>query len=132
MTEYHRAIDIPVSAEKAFAFVSDLGNLPRFVPTTRSAELQEGHVHVDGVANGQEYHDDGQIYVDPDQRLMRWGSGASAYRGELHVSERGAGQSHVTINLHFRDEDANVPRPQQIEQSLDESMQRLKAELTSP
>ena len=132
MTEYRRAIDIPVSAEKAFAFVSDLNNLPRFVPTTRSAELQDGHVHVEGLVNGQEYHDDGQIYVDPDQRLMRWGSGASAYRGELEVSESGVGQSLVTISLHFREGGGHAPEPQQIERSLDESIQRLKSELTRP
>jgi len=130
MAEYHRAVDVPVSADEAFAFVSDLGNLPRFVPTTRSAEAEGSHVHVEGVAGGQEYHDDGQIYVDAERRLMRWGSGATAYRGELSVRESGAEQAQVEINLHFRDGGDHAPQPQQIEQSLDQSLERLKTELT--
>lgn len=130
MTDYHREIDIEVSADQAFAFVSNIANLPRFVPTTRKADVEHGHIHIDGVAGGRPYHDDGQIYVDADQRVMRWGSGASAYRGELSVSEGGAHTSRVAINLHFRDGDSHVPDAQQIEQSLDESMQRLREELT--
>jgi hypothetical protein len=69
MTDYHREIDIEVSADKAFAFVSNLDNLPLFVPTTRHAEADEGHVHVEGVSEGHSYHDDGQLYVDADRRM---------------------------------------------------------------
>jgi uncharacterized membrane protein len=131
MADYHRAIDIPVTADQAFAFVSDLDNLPRFVPTTRHAEAEGGHVHVEGSVAGQEYHDDGQIYVDADQRLMRWGSGASAYRGELRVTERGSDAAQVEVKLHFREEGGDGPQPGQVEQSLDQSLERLKSELTS-
>lgn len=61
---------------------------------------------------------------------MRWGSGATAYRGELLISESGASQAHVEINLHFRDGGDHAPQLQEIEQSLDQSLERLKAELT--
>jgi hypothetical protein len=129
MADYHREMDIAVPADEAFAFVSDLNNLPRFVPTTRSAHADDkGHVQIDGEADGEPYHDEGHIHVDPDQRLMRWGSGESAYRGELYVSETG-GQAHVEINLHFRDDDGEVPEPRQVEQSLDRSLERLREEL---
>ena len=128
MTDYHREIDIEVPADRAFAFVSNLDNLPRFVPTTRHAEVDEGHVHVEGMSDGHSYHDDGQLYVDADRRLMRWGSGASAYRGELSVS--GAGEkAHVEIHLHFSDSAAGQMSPAQVEQSLDQSLQRLRDEL---
>jgi hypothetical protein len=130
MTDYHRAIDIAVPADRAFAFVSDLANLPRFVPTTRSAEGQDGHVHVEGETAGGEYHDEGQFFVDPDRRLMRWGSGASAYRGELSVTDTGPDRAHVEVNLHFRDGNPHAPPARQIEQSLDQSLERLKTELT--
>lgn len=130
MADYHREIDIAVPADEAFAFVSNLDNLPGFVPTTRRAEAEEGHVHVEGVSHGQTYHDDGQIYVDAERWLMSWGSGASAYRGELRVSEAGERQAHVEIDLHFRDSAEHAPQPAQVEESLDQSLQRLRDELT--
>jgi Polyketide cyclase / dehydrase and lipid transport len=130
VADYHRVIDVQVSADQAFAFVADIANLPRFVPTTRRAGAEQGQVHVDGVAGGRPYHDDGQIYIDADQRVMRWGSGASGYRGELSISESSDRQARIEINLHFRDGDAHTPDRQQIEQSLDASVQRLHDELS--
>lgn len=129
MTDYHREIDIAVAADKAFAFVSNLDNLPLFVPTTRHAEAEAGHVHVEGVSKGHAYHDNGQLFVDADRRLMRWGSGASAYRGELSVSESGPGQAHVEIRLHFSDSAGDMPA-EQIEGNLDQSLERLRDALT--
>lgn len=129
MTDYHREIDIAVAADKAFAFVSNLDNLPLFVPTTRHAEADAGHVHVEGVSDGHAYHDHGQLFVDADRRLMRWGSGASAYRGELSVSESDQGQAHVEIRLHFSDSAGDMPA-EQIEENLDQSLERLRVALT--
>lgn len=126
MPDFTRSIDIGASPDKAFAFVSDIANLPRYVPTTRSAEeTGHGKVHVEGEAGGNDYADDGHIFIDREQRLMRWGSGESAYRGELSVSDASAG-SHIEIRLHFRDAPAGDA---EIEKSLDDSLSRLKSEL---
>lgn len=130
MAEYSRSIDIQASPDSAFAFVSDVSNLPRYVPTTRRAEADQGHVHVEGVSHGEPYEDEGHIYVDYERRIMRWGSGATSYRGELSVSEAGSGTSHVEIHLHFKDANGHTPEPQEIEKSLDQSLQRLRDELT--
>ena len=129
MPEFTRSIDIDASSDQTFAFVSDVSNLPRYVPTTRSAEVtSSGHVRVQGVANGDEYADDGHIFIDADRKLMRWGSGASAYRGELTVAGHGE-TARVAIQLHFRD--GHAPDEAIIERSLDESLQRLKDQLTA-
>jgi hypothetical protein len=129
MADYCSSIDIPVSPERTFTFVSNVSNLPRFVPTTRRAMADGSHVHVEGVSHGASYADDGQLYADADRRLMRWGSGESAYRGELSVTEAGDGTSHVEITLHFSEGQGHVPPPAEIEQSLEESLECLRQEL---
>ena len=127
MPEFSRSIDVAASPDKAFAFVSDVSNLPRFVPTTRSAEASgNGKVHVEGVAGGREYSNDGHIYVDAERRLMRWGSGESAYRGELSVSDATNG-ARVEISLHFHE--APELGGGEVEKSLQASLERLRSEL---
>lgn len=129
MADYRSSIDIPVPSERAFAFVSDVSNFPRFVPTTRRAQAEGGHVHVEGISHGASYADDGQLYVDPERRLMRWGSGESAYRGELSVDDAAGGASHVEIRLHFSEGLGHAPSPEEVEQSLEESLTRLRQAL---
>ncbi len=127
MSEYSRSIDVAAAADAAFAFVSDVSNLPLYVPTTQSAEeTGAGKVHVEGTAKGEHYADDGHIFTDAAARVMRWGSGASAYRGEMTVSEA-AGGSRIALKLHFNAEHA--PADAQVEKSLDESLAKLKAQL---
>jgi hypothetical protein len=127
MPEFSRSIDVAASPDEAFAFVSDVSNLPRYVPTTRSAETSgSGKVHVEGVAGGKDYSDDGHIYVDTDRRLMRWGSGESAYRGELSVSDAASG-ARVEISLHFHK--APDLGGGEVEKSLEDSLKRLRSEL---
>jgi hypothetical protein len=130
MADYCSSIDIPIPSERTFAFVSDVSNFPRFVPTTRRARADGGHVHVEGVSHGASYADDGHLYVDPERRLMRWGSGESAYRGELSIDDVDNGSaSHVEIKLHFSEGFVHAPSPEEVEQSLEESLARLRQEL---
>lgn len=129
MTEFSHSIDIPVAPERVFAFVSDVSNLPQFVPTTRSAEATgPGKVHVEGEAHGYHYSSDGHFYVDADHRLMRWGSGESGYRGELKIHEEPSG-SRVEISLHLHD-DAETPPEEEVTQNLQESLERLRSQLS--
>jgi hypothetical protein len=127
MTDYSNSIDIPVPSQRTFAFVSDVSNFPRFVPTTRRASMDGGHIHVEGISHGASYADDGRLYIDAERRLMRWGSGESAYRGELSVNEANGG-SRVEIKLHFKGSE-HAPPPQEVERSLEESLARLRQEL---
>ncbi len=130
MSDFSREIEIPASPARTFAFVADVANMPRYVPTTRSAEMTSpGHVHVEGKAHGATYADEGHIYVDAERRLMRWGSGESAYRGELAVSDGDDGGARVTIKLHFSESHGAVPDRADAEKSLDESLDRLRGAL---
>jgi hypothetical protein len=128
MTDIRRAIDIPADPDRIFAFASDLHNLPRYVPTARSAEATGvGKIHVEGEIHGQHYADDGHMFVDAGRRLMSWGSGETGYRGELTVEQAGDG-ARVEISLHFHD-DGEAPSVSEIGRSLDESLARLKSEI---
>lgn len=130
MSDFSREIEISASPARTFAFVGDVANMPRYVPTTRHAELTSpGHVHVEGKAHGATYDDEGQIFVDTGRRVMRWGSGESAYRGELAVGEGVGGGARVTITLHFSENHGHVPDRADVEKGLDESLDRLRRAL---
>ena len=128
MTDIRRSIDISANPDHIFAFASDVHNLPRYVPTARSAEATgAGKVHVEGETHGRHYANDGHMFVDADRRLMSWGSGESGYRGELTVESAGDG-ARVEISLHFHD-GGHMPPEEEIGRSLDESLVRLKSEI---
>lgn len=131
MADYCSSIEIPASSEQAFAFASDVSNFPRFVPTTRRAKATGGHVHVEGVSHGAGYADDGQLYVDTEHKLMRWGSGESGYRGELSISDAGGGGSRIEIKLHFSERLGHVPPSQEVSSGLEECLARLRQELAT-
>ena len=102
MAEYSDRIDVAAPADAVFAFISDIGNLPKYLPTVHGA-----HAHgtdrgeVDGTANGHRYASTGWLKSDPATRLMSWGSdGKNDYAGKMSV--QGDGQaSQVECTLRF-------------------------------
>ncbi len=110
MAEYEHSARVNAPAEAVFDFVSDIGNLPKYLPTTHHAESQGlGRVRVRGEAGGHTYDSDGYFRVDATEHRMEWGSdGENAYAGWLQVEENGSG-SDVTVHLTF------APRPDQAE-----------------
>jgi uncharacterized membrane protein len=113
MAEYEHSLLVEAPADEVFAFVSDVGNLPLYLPTTHHAEAQgEGRVRVRGEAAGQAYDSDGFFRVDRTEHRMEWGSdGENAYRGWLEVEGSAVHGmvSQVTVHLSF------TPRTEQAE-----------------
>ena len=107
MSEYQHSRTIRASADRVFAFVSDLNNLPEYLPTVHKALPQSGErIRLQGEANGHAYDTDGFFRVDKAERRMEWGSdGERHYSGWLEVSEDGRDASEVTVHLSF------APRP---------------------
>ena len=99
-----------------FAWVSDVNNLPHYLPPIKSAELKDGgdRVWLKGEIPDQgEFENEGYFRVHEQERRMEWG--AEVYRdysGELSVSENGGGQSTVTVRLRFG--------PQTVEEDIQE------------
>lgn len=56
MAEYEHAMTIDASPDAVFDFVADIRNLPKYLPTTKSAQPQgEERVRVQGEAAGHQY-----------------------------------------------------------------------------
>ena len=91
MPEYTDRIDVAAPADAVFKFVSDIANLPKYLPTVHTAHPQQGErVEVDGEANGHSYHSDGWFKVDDAARTMSWGSdGENDYSGKMAVTGDG-------------------------------------------
>ena len=102
MPEYTDKIEVAAPADAVFKFVSDIKNLPKYLPTVHNAHPQQGErVAVDGEANGHPYNSDGWFKVDHEGKTMTWGSdGENDYSGKMTVSGSGDGAT-VTCALHF-------------------------------
>ena len=102
MPDYTDSIDVTAPADAVFKFVSDVNNLPKYLPTVQGAKSQTGErVEVDGEANGHHYHSDGWFKVDAGAKTMTWGSdGENDYSGKMTVSGDGSG-SKVECSLRF-------------------------------
>ena len=109
MSEYEHSQTIQAPADRVFDFVSDLNNLPKYLPTVHKAMPQPGErVRLQGEANGHAYDSDGSFRVNKAQRRLEWGSdGEHHYTGWLQVTEDGRDSSEVTVHLSF------APRPDQ-------------------
>lgn len=107
MPEYTDRIDVAAAPEAVFRFVSDIKNLPKYLPTVHQAHPQpHERVEVDGKANGHAYASEGWFKVDQAARTMTWGSdGANDYSGRMAVSGDG-GASKVECSLRFTPTDA--------------------------
>ena len=111
MSEYQKTISIHADPERVFAYVSDIANLPDYLPTVHRAEKQQGErVRVQGE---HKYDSDGMFKVNQASRRLDWGSdGENNYKGWLQVNG-GSGQADVTVHISFE------PKPE-IAQRMEE------------
>ena len=102
MAEYSDRIDVSAPADAVFTFVSDIENLPKYLPTVHHAHPQANErVEVEGEANGHPYNSDGFFKVDQASRTMSWGSdGENDYSGKMTVTGDGS-KAQVECSLRF-------------------------------
>jgi uncharacterized membrane protein len=108
MSEYVHTITVSSRAQHIFDFVSNVDNLPRYLPTVKQAMPQGSErVRVKGEAAGQQYDSDGYYRVDNSRKRIEWGSdGENNYRGWLEVKGN-SGDATATVTVHLSFE----PRP---------------------
>ena len=81
--------------------MSKVENLPKYLPTTHSAQPQQGdRVRVQGEAQGHEYDADGFFRTDKDAHRIEWGADEQYYSGWLEVTGQGD-DSSMTVHLSF-------------------------------
>lgn len=136
MSTYEHSTTVQASPDTVFAFVSDVGNLPRYLPTVHSAKPQSGErVHVEGEAQGHHYDDDGYMRVDQASRRMEWGSdGEDDYTGWLTVAgDDSATNSTVTVHLEFGEQTGDDQQisnqDERIEQGLNEALDAIRQQI---
>lgn len=137
MSEYEHTANVQSRAQQVFDFVSNVSNLPRYLPTVQKAMPQgEERVRVQGEAGGRQYDSDGFYRVDKSRKRMEWGSdGENQYRGWLEVKDGESGTTAtVTAHLSFEPrEDTRQKLDQQsgdyhrtIQDGLEKALQSIK------
>ncbi|WP_027482488.1 SRPBCC family protein [Deinococcus pimensis] len=116
--EFENTKRIQAPVDDVYAWVSDVRNLPKYLPTTREAHMASGEkVHVEGEAHGHQYASDGFFRRDDAGRRMEWSSdGDFRYAGWLQVKPVSNEETDVTVHLTFDptpQESANRPMPGQ-------------------
>lgn len=92
---------VAAAPDAVYAAISDVGNLPRFVPQMTAARADgDGHVAVDARYEGREQHGEASFTTDDAQRRIEWGS-PSGYHGWMKVDADGDG-SRLTLFLETR------------------------------
>lgn len=99
---YRSSLDIAAPPADVFAFVTDVTNMPKYLPTTHHAEMEGAdRVRMKGEANGHPYEGEGWLQKDPEQMTMWWGSdGQNDYSGSLRI-EPIDDRSRVSIEITF-------------------------------
>jgi hypothetical protein len=93
---------VAAAPDAVFAAISDVRNLPRFVPQITAARPTDGgdRVEIDARYEGREQHGEASFHADPAERRIEWSS-AGGYRGWMSVAPDGEG-SRLTLFLETR------------------------------
>lgn len=127
MPTHERSIQVDAHPDSLFAFLSDLGNLPRYFEQMTSAEPAGGEkVHTTAVIQPEgepERTVEGEAWfrVDDEAQTITWGSeGPNDYEGELDVTPVGGG-SKVAVRITTARDEAEA-----IEKGLEGTLANIK------
>jgi uncharacterized protein YndB with AHSA1/START domain len=116
---------VAAPAEAVYAAISDLSNLPRFVPQMTAARQAAGdRVEIDARYDGHEQHGEASFRVDDNKRRIEW-SAPSGYHGWMKVDPDGDG-SRLTLFLETRH---GAERDHDISATLDAIRMLVEAEV---
>jgi len=88
---------VAADADKVYAALADVRNLPHYVPQMTKAEPHDGDkVTVEARYQGHTQHGEGWFKTDDAQRRIEWGAEGSDYHGWLQVDPDDEG-SRLTL-----------------------------------
>ncbi len=111
--EYEQSQPIDAPPEEVFAWLSDVGNLPKYLPPVVDSSVEGPSAEdVPGQRirttleypgeEGRTFTAEGYLAVDEEERRMEWGAEAGRdYAGWLTVGNHGEGDSEVVVHLSF-------------------------------
>ena len=129
MPDYERSLTMRARPDDVLAFVSDIRNMPRYMPTTKQAEdAGPERVHVAGEANGHPY--DAEGYLRRKDGGLEWGADEGGYSGWLKVRPEGDSTA-VTIGISLRGvppgaDPAQTPSDDDINEGLRKGLESIK------
>ena len=139
--EQSQAIDAP--PEEVFAWLSDVGNLPEYLPPVvdssvvgPSAEGVPGQrirtrLEYPG-GDGGTFEAEGYLAMDEGKRRMEWGAEAGRdYSGWLTVANHGEGASEVVVHLSFGERSAEPEMQEWAPEGRDPLAEGISATLES-
>jgi hypothetical protein len=89
---------VAADADKVYAALADIRNLPHYVPQMTKAEPHDGDkVTVEARYQGHTQHGEGWFKTDDDKRRIEWGAENSDYHGWLQVDPDDEGTSRLTL-----------------------------------
>ena len=122
--EQSQAIDAPPN--EVFAWLSDVGNLPAYLPPVIDSSVEGPSAHGSPGqrirttleypgGDGGTFEAEGYLAVDERERRMEWGAEAGRdYSGWLTVANHGEGGSEVVVHLTFGERSAETEIEDQI------------------
>jgi uncharacterized membrane protein len=138
MASYQESMSISASADQVFDFIADIRNLPKYIPTTKSAQPDdEGgeRVQVQGEAHGHQYNADGYLRADRQNHRLEWGADEQYYSGRMEVQPKGNNQSQVTVEITLRDnppgaDEGDKPSDADIHEGLRKALESIQNQVT--
>ena len=142
MQEYEQAQTIDAPADEVFAWLSDVGNLPSYLPPVTDASVEgpasQGspgkriRTTLEYPGGGGSFDAEGYLAVDDRERRMEWGAEAGRdYSGWLTVGNHGEGQSEVIVHLDFGERSAEGHIQEESEEGRNPVVEGLSATLES-
>jgi uncharacterized membrane protein len=141
--EYEQSQAIEAPPEEVFAWLSDVGNLPEYLPpVVDSSVVGPSREGVPGQrirttleypgGGGGTFEAEGYLAVDERERRMEWGAEAGRdYSGWLAVANRGEGASEVVVHLSFGERSAGPEIEQRSPEDRDPLAEGISATLES-
>ncbi len=143
MREYEQTQTIDASADEAFAWLSDVSNLPRYLPPVIDASIEgpsagdnpgqriRATLEYPGEGGGT-FDAEGYLAVDESRRRMEWGAEVERdYSGWLEVAGGANGESQVTVHLNFGERSVEPEMREQTPEGRDPLAEGISATLES-
>ena len=141
--EYEQSRTIDAPPEEVFAWLSDVGNLPKYLPPVVDSSVEgpsaEGvpgqrirtKLEYPGEGGGT-FDAEGYLAVDERERKMEWGAEEGRdYSGWLTVGNHGEGSSEVVVHLSFGERSAGPEIAERSPEGRDPLAEGISATLES-
>ncbi len=103
MADLSGNITINASPQDVFRFVSDISNLPQYLPTVKDAkDAGRERVQVTSVVENESHTQDGFFRTPGVDQPITWGSdGDKDYHGSMEIKDAGNGTSALSLTMHL-------------------------------